>query len=547
MPSLICGPVAHSDGGHGAILGQVRVRGAPPEDFHHMATAANYVVPVCECDDMSSAAVTESTETCPPAAVGSGTCPPMVAVELDAVAGALRRLREIEWWRIGDADVLAAAQRVEAVLRSGYGVQVRLAGEIAAREMTAWTGHRSTAGLLAEMLRIPVGQARGRVDAARLGLGSMALSGESIAAAVPALMDAIDEGALSDEHLAVITRCLGGIPAAVDSETVTMCRELLLSEARQRDPLALRGVAERIRLICDDTGAEPGPDPVDRAELHLGAVRPDGLTPVRGLLDPLTAEQLRVAVEALAAPKPIDDRTADPRPAGVRRAQALSEVLTRYFAAGCSGNAGPGARSVRPVVAITIPASASPECSCGGGSTAGAILRHRAATGVLVGAVGAVPTRPASGGWFDYGGPVPARTANLLACDGTLIRQVVRHDGAVLDQGRARRLFTQTQRRALITRDRGCAFPGCDIPAGWCEAHHITPWSEGGATDLANGVLLCRRHHVVIHQGRWRIDAADADRGRPWFVPPAHIDLARTPRRNHHIHPPVIRGGVMRR
>lgn len=496
---------------------------------------------------MKSAAVIEARQA--PVA-GSGRCPLAVGAELDAIADALGRLRDVDWWRVGDADVLAAAQRVEAVLRSGFGVQVRLAGEIDGREMTTWTGHRSTAGLLAEMLRIPVGQARSRLDAARLGVGSVALSGEAIPAAAPELMAAVDTGVVSDEHVAVITRCLDGIPSTVDRETVAMCREVLLSEARQRHPVALRTVAEQIRLICDDAGAPPGPDPVDRAELHFGALRPDGLTPVRGLLDPLTAEQLRVAVEALAAPKPIDDRTPDPRPAGVRRAQALSEILARYFAAGCSGGGGPGGKAVRPVVAVTVPACALP------GTSDGLEPAGRAAAWQVDPAGGGSPGArcdepcPAvcarGRARFDYGSPAPAHAVDLLACDGVLIRQVIGDDGAVLDQGRGRRLFTRAQRRALITRDRGCTFPGCDIPAGWCEAHHVTLWSEGGPTDLANGVLLCRRHHAVVHQGRWRIDPSSEHRGRPWFVPPAHIDLTRTPRRNRHFHVLMVDAGVMR-
>jgi hypothetical protein len=134
----------------------------------------------------------------------------------------------------------------------------------------------------------------------------------------------------------------------------------------------------------------------------------------------------------------------------------------------------------------------------------------------------------------------------MLACDGILIRQVIGDGGAVLDQGRNQRLFTRAQRRALITRDGGCAFPGCDIPAGWCEAHHITPWSKDGPTDLANGVLLCRRHHTVIHQDRWRIDPDPVNRGRPWFIPPAHIDFERTRRRNHHFQLTAVHAGVMR-
>jgi hypothetical protein len=64
-------------------------------------------------------------------------------------------------------------------------------------------------------------------------------------------------------------------------------------------------------------------------------------------------------------------------------------------------------------------------------------------------------------------------------------------------------LFTVGQHLALRTRDKSCTATGCTIPAAWCHAHHRVPWSKGGATDLANGRLLCPRHHTMIHQDRY--------------------------------------------
>ena len=70
-----------------------------------------------------------------------------------------------------------------------------------------------------------------------------------------------------------------------------------------------------------------------------------------------------------------------------------------------------------------------------------------------------------------------------------------------LDVGRTRRVFTPAQRRAVILRDRACAWNGCDVPAAFCEIHHIRWWDrDRGPTDLANGVLLCSHHHHVVHQ-----------------------------------------------
>jgi hypothetical protein len=91
-------------------------------------------------------------------------------------------------------------------------------------------------------------------------------------------------------------------------------------------------------------------------------------------------------------------------------------------------------------------------------------------------------------------------TARKIACDAGIIPVVLGRDGEILDQGRAARLFTPGQVRALWRRDRHCTFPDCDIPAAWCDAHHLTHWVDGGATGLLNAALLCSRHHTIVHR-----------------------------------------------
>ncbi len=77
--------------------------------------------------------------------------------------------------------------------------------------------------------------------------------------------------------------------------------------------------------------------------------------------------------------------------------------------------------------------------------------------------------------------------------------------GNPLDLGREVRLYTASQKLALALRDGGCLWPGCDRPPEYCEAHHIDPWAKGGDTDCDRGVLLCRWHHLHLHNGEWRI------------------------------------------
>ena len=137
----------------------------------------------------------------------------------------------------------------------------------------------------------------------------------------------------------------------------------------------------------------------------------------------------------------------------------------------------------------------------------------------------------AAGASFAFTGPVNARTARKIACDADIIPVVLGGQNEILDLGRTRRLFSLKQRKALLARDKGCAFPGCTIPGHWTEAHHIQPWSHGGSTSTDNGVLLCSHHHHLIHQDDWTIQIRHRI---PWFIPPPHIDPQQTPRRNHY-------------
>ena len=101
-------------------------------------------------------------------------------------------------------------------------------------------------------------------------------------------------------------------------------------------------------------------------------------------------------------------------------------------------------------------------------------------------------------------GPSTAASAARLACGGTLVGALIDDSGDVLALGRSRRLASSRQRLALSARDLHCQFPTCARRTG-LEAHHIRMWSEGGPTDLDNMLLLCRSHHIAVHEHGLRI------------------------------------------
>ncbi|HJQ05090.1 MAG TPA: DUF222 domain-containing protein [Nocardioides sp.] len=98
---------------------------------------------------------------------------------------------------------------------------------------------------------------------------------------------------------------------------------------------------------------------------------------------------------------------------------------------------------------------------------------------------------------------ISAPEARRLACAAKIIPVVLGAESEVLDLGRAQRFYLAAQRKAMRLRDRRCRAEGCSIPAAWCEAHHLKPWSEGGKTDLSDGVLLCSHHHHRAHDTRY--------------------------------------------
>jgi len=111
-------------------------------------------------------------------------------------------------------------------------------------------------------------------------------------------------------------------------------------------------------------------------------------------------------------------------------------------------------------------------------------------------------------------GSISAEEARMWACGGDLTRVITDAASRPLGVGRTTRITPPWLRKALLVRDGGCAFPDCGRPASWCDPHHIRHWTNGGPTALSNLVLLCRRHHRLIHHKRFSVEIAD---GLPRF------------------------------
>jgi uncharacterized protein DUF222/HNH endonuclease len=182
----------------------------------------------------------------------------------------------------------------------------------------------------------------------------------------------------------------------------------------------------------------------------------NGCVFVNGILDPVGGAAVRNALEPLAQPcGDFDERTR-----GQRYADAFVEV--------CTGG--------RPA---TIQVTASIETLKG-----------------LVGAAGAE---------MEFSLPISTTSMQRIACDCSLTRVLLSQESLPIDVSRSKRVISPTLRKALAIRDGHCKWPGCERPESWCDGHHIVHWIHGGETNLGNLVLLCRRHHRMVHEERWRL------------------------------------------
>lgn len=206
----------------------------------------------------------------------------------------------------------------------------------------------------------------------------------------------------------------------------------------------------------------------EAAYLHA-SVTFGGMVKIDGLLDKEAGEILLTALDAAMTPAARHDGASGMlRPAVRRRADALIEIA-RQFLVAYPGVVG----GTRPRVSLIVDLD-----TLEGRSGRRCDLQHT--------------------------GTITPETARRILCDAGVHRFIVQGDSVPLDMGRLVRTVTPAQRLAITLRDGGCTHPGCDAPPEWCDVHHIEHWLEGGATDLDNLTLLCRRHHVAVHADDFR-------------------------------------------
>ncbi|NKR48389.1 DUF222 domain-containing protein [Rhodococcus hoagii] len=324
----------------------------------------------------------------------------------------------------------------------------------------------------------------------------------------PEIADAFNAGDISAEHAALIGKFCETPPRGMPMEALDSCRKVLLDAASgpAATTTTVRTCISRLERIFESDELPPSED-TERNEFHASKTL-NGRVSVKGDLDAVTGEMLLTALSALTKPgKPVDD-PAEKRTPARQRADAFAEILRRYLD---SGDA-PVEGGERPHLSVHVNAADLAR------SESAHEWTHTDEGSDLFGDkdIARLP----------HTGPLSIATARRLACDCHLT-PIVMDDGVPLNLGRTSRTVSKKQRRALIARDHGCAFPGCGAPPAHCEGHHVKHWADGGPTDLDNLVLLCRYHHTLLHHSHWDVKIG-ADR-HPWFTPPSTVDPYKKP------------------
>jgi hypothetical protein len=289
------------------------------------------------------------------------------------------------------------------------------------------------------------------------------------------------EGGVTAEHVDLLAQAAAHGRAAIYAEH----EESLLDAAKSHAPREFKVLARRWAVLADDElSRRDAFSMYERRHVHLSRTF-RGAGVLHGYFDPEATGILDAALSAYDAPDPTGGPTA-PRTAMQRRADAMIEMAKVALSAkGERGAVVTGADLVVDVETL-------------GGASPADLDRARCD--------------------LEHAGPVARTVIERLLCESALARVVTDARGVVLDLGRTSYRPSRAQRRALRRMYAGCAFPGCDRPFRQCDVHHLLRYPDG-PTDLDNLVPLCRHHHVLTHEGGWRL-RRDPDGRALEAVPP---------------------------
>lgn len=295
---------------------------------------------------------------------------------------------------------------------------------------------------------------------------------------------AVTAGELSIGSAAAIRTGLGAPSPTVAADDLADAAHSLLTTAGSLPPEKVARHARELRDELDEAGVADRETALRDTRFLRLIPQADGMTKLIGLLDPESAALVTDAVDAVTSPRRGGPRFVDPD--AVARADAIIRddrstdqlaldallEMVRIAAAADKGRVF-GVR--QPAVRVHVTASD---------------LRRGVGAAHLEGQTSAVSVQ----------------TAERIACSQGVIAIEFDDNGTALRLGRTKRTFSENQKLILAAVWGGCAAPDCDRPPSWTEAHHVNEWKrDHGSTNVEDGILLCRHHHLMIHNNHWRI------------------------------------------
>jgi len=320
---------------------------------------------------------------------------------------------------------------------------------------------------------------------------------------LPAVLDGARAGRASFTNVTMIAHLAGDVGV----EQVRPYEDILVEAAETLEPDRMRFLTRTTRLGIDPDGVLADANHAhERRWLDCDETY-GGVFILRGEFDAVGGALLKTAIDAMSHGM----NRGEARSASERRADALVDMAATQLRCGDHRDV----HGQRPHLTVTVSAETLRSDTVHG-RIAGAGTVHMDTGGVGPLRSGAIAPPAELRGV----GPIHPETARRIACDAVrTVVTVAPSDGGSawmtgtpavpLSVGRATRTIPAHIRTALVLRDQGCRFPGCDRPPAWTDGHHIIHWSDGGPTELENLVSLCRRHHRRVHEQGWRIRVAD--------------------------------------
>ena len=356
--------------------------------------------------------------------------------------------------------------------------------------------------VLADRVRIRRSEAARRVEEAADLAPRLTLTGESLPPKLEATAAGQREGSIGGEHVKIIRGFFARLPSFIDEPTRADAEQKLAAVAASYRPDELQRFADHLDLVLNPDGHFSDEDRARRRGVTVGPQGTDGMTRLSGWLTPELRAGLDAVLAKWAAPgmcNPADEGPTvqgtpspevidrDARSAAQRNHDALSTIVRSTLMSGELGT-----HQGLPVTIIATATLEDLQAKTGVAHTGGGTL---------------LPMRDVI--------RMAAHAYNYLLIFDKANR-------CELFKGRTTRLATPEQRLVLYATERGCTHPGCDIPASWCQVHHVNDWRRGGPTDIDNLTLACGPDNRLADENGWT--TRKNARGETEWLPPAHLD-----------------------